>query len=40
MDAYRTGLSVQAAAWCVKKEKRHRIISEEAMKDFEEYQKG
>jgi hypothetical protein len=40
IDAYCKGLSVKAAAWCVKKQRRHRTISEEAMKAFEEYQKG
>ena len=39
-DAYRKGLSVKAAAWCVKKQSRHRTISEEAMKAFEKYEKG
>ena len=39
MDAYRKGLSVKAAAWCVKRQKRHRIISKEAMEAFDEYQK-
>jgi hypothetical protein len=36
IDAYRKGLSVKAAAWCVKKQKRHRTISEEAMQAFED----
>jgi hypothetical protein len=40
IDAYRRGLSVKAAAWCVTKQKRHRTISEEAMKAFEEYEKS
>jgi hypothetical protein len=40
MDAYSKGLSIKAAAWCVKKQSRHRTISEEAMKAFEEYEKG
>jgi hypothetical protein len=39
MDAYRQGLSVKAVAWCVKKQKRHRTISAEAMEAFEEYEK-
>jgi hypothetical protein len=39
MDAYRKGLGIKAVAWCVKKQRRHRIISEEAIKAFEEYQK-
>ena len=36
IDAYRKGLSVKAAAWCVKKQRRHRTISEEAMQVFED----
>jgi hypothetical protein len=36
-DAYRKGLSVKAAAWCVKKQKRHRVISKEAIEAFDEY---
>ena len=40
MDAYRKGLSVKAAAWCVKKQRRHRVISEEAMRAFEDQVKG
>jgi hypothetical protein len=36
MDAYRKGLSVKAAAWCVKRQKRHRTISKEAMEAFDE----
>jgi hypothetical protein len=36
MDAYRKGLSVKAAAWYIKKQRRHRIISEEAMQAFED----
>ena len=39
MDAYRKGLGIKAVAWCVKKQRRHRIISEEAIKAFKEYQK-
>jgi hypothetical protein len=39
MDAYHKGLSVKAAAWCVKKQKRYRTILEQAMKDFENYKK-
>jgi hypothetical protein len=39
IDAYRKGLGIKAAAWCVKKQRRHRIISEEAMKAFKKYQK-
>jgi hypothetical protein len=40
MDAYRKGLGVKAASWCVKKQKRHRTISEEAMRAFEEHEKS
>ncbi|PVH71085.1 hypothetical protein DL98DRAFT_435865, partial [Cadophora sp. DSE1049] len=35
MDAYRKGLSVKQAAWAVKKQKGHRVISEEIMKEFD-----
>ena len=35
MDAYRKGLSIKAAAWCVKKQKGHRAISEGVMKEFD-----
>jgi hypothetical protein len=34
IDAYRKGLGIKAASWCVKKQKRHRTISEEAMRAF------
>ena len=40
MDAYRKGLSAKAVAWCVKKQKRHRVISEGAMRAFEDYIKA
>jgi hypothetical protein len=40
MDAYCKGLSVKAAAWCVKKQKRHRTILEEAMQAFEDQLRG
>ena len=40
MDAYRKGLSIKQAAWCVKKQRRHRTISEEAMRAFDEYKGG
>jgi hypothetical protein len=40
MDAYRKGLGVKAAAWCVKKQKRHRTISEDAMRAFDNYIKA
>jgi hypothetical protein len=39
-DAYRKGLGVRAAAWCVKKQRRHRTISEEAMQAFEDHIKA
>ncbi|KAN0067217.1 hypothetical protein V8E54_014672 [Elaphomyces granulatus] len=35
MDAYRKGLSIKAAAWCVKKQKGYRSISEAIMKEFD-----
>jgi hypothetical protein len=35
MDAYRKGLSVKQAAWCVKKQSGHRTISETMMKEFD-----
>src|SRR5467141_3922261 len=40
MDAYRKGLSVKAAAWCVKKQKGHRAISEAVMKEFDAQEEG
>jgi hypothetical protein len=40
MDAYHKGLSVKAAAWCVKKQRRHRTILEEAMRAFEDHVKA
>jgi len=40
MDAYCKGLSVKAVAWCVKKQKRYRVISEAAMQAFEDYIKA
>ena len=40
MDAYRQGLGVKAAAWCVKKQKRHRTRSEETVRAFEDQVKG
>jgi hypothetical protein len=36
MDAYRHGLTGQAALWAVKKQKSHRRVSEEAMAALEE----
>jgi transposase len=35
IDAYRKGLSVKQAAWCVKKQSGHRTISETIMKEFD-----
>lgn len=35
LDAYDRGLSAKAAAWCVKKQKGHRSISEAVMKEFD-----
>ncbi|KAN0085294.1 hypothetical protein V8E54_001761 [Elaphomyces granulatus] len=35
MDAYRKGLSIKATAWCVKKQKGHRGISEAIMKELD-----
>ncbi|CZT07045.1 uncharacterized protein RAG0_12651 [Rhynchosporium agropyri] len=35
IDAYRKGLSVKQAAWCVKKQSGHRSISEKWMKEFD-----
>ena len=40
MDAYRKGLSVKAAAWCVKKQKGHRAISKAVMKEFDAQEEG
>ena len=37
IDAYCKGLSVKAAAQCVKKQKRYRVILEAAMQAFEDY---
>jgi hypothetical protein len=39
MDAHRKGLNIRVAAWCVKKQKRYRTISKEAVEAFDEYQK-
>ncbi|PVH71083.1 hypothetical protein DL98DRAFT_435861, partial [Cadophora sp. DSE1049] len=35
MDAYRKGLSVKQAAWCVKRQSGHRTINETWMKEFD-----
>ena len=40
MDAYRKGLGVKAAVWCVKKQKRYRVILEAIMQAFEDYIKA
>jgi len=40
MEAYRKGLSVKAAAWCVKKQKGHRAISEAVMKELDAQEEG
>ena len=37
IDAYYKGLGVKAAAWCVKKQRRYRVILEEAMQAFKDY---
>jgi transposase len=39
MDAYRKGLSIKQAAWCVKKQKRHRTISKRVMDEWDNMQK-
>jgi hypothetical protein len=39
MDAYRKGLGVKVVAWCVKRQKRHWVISEGAMRAFEDHMK-
>ena len=40
MDAYRKGLSIKAAAWCAKKQKGYRAISEAVMKKFDTQEEG
>ena len=35
MDAYRKGLSVKQAAWCVKKQSDYRTILETIIKEFD-----
>jgi hypothetical protein len=37
MDAYRKGLSVKQAAWYVKKQSGHKVISEAIMKEFDKH---
>ena len=39
VDSYRKGLTSEAAAWVVKKQKGHRAVSEKAMKALEEQSK-
>jgi len=39
MDAYRKGLSIKQAAWCVKKQKRYRTISKRVMDEWDNMQK-
>jgi hypothetical protein len=36
MDAYRKGLTITQAAWCVKKQKGHRAISKQIMDSIDE----
>jgi hypothetical protein len=36
MDAYRKGLTITQAAWCVKKQKGHRAISKQIMDSMDE----
>jgi hypothetical protein len=40
IDAYCKGLGVKAAAWCVKKQRRHRTILEGAIQAFKDQVKG
>ena len=40
IDAYYKGLSVKAAAWCIKKQRRHKTISKEAMRAFKDHVKA
>ena len=40
IDAYQKGLRVKAAAWCVKKQKGYKTISEDAMRAFNNYIKA
>ena len=40
IDAYRKGLRVKAAAQCVKKQKRYKVILEGAMQAFKDYIKA
>ena len=38
MDAYRQGLTIKQAAWCVKKQKGHRTISKNVMDEWDKMQ--
>ena len=40
IDAYKKGLTGEAAAWVVQKQKSHRAVSEKAMKALEVQSKG
>ena len=40
IDAYYKGLGVKAAAWCIKKQRRHKTISKEAMRAFKDHVKA
>ena len=40
IDAYKKGLTGEAAAWVVRKQKSHRAVSEKAMKALEVWSKG
>ena len=40
IDAYCKGLGVKAAAYCVKKQKRYRVISKFAIQAFKDYIKA
>jgi hypothetical protein len=35
MDAYRKGLSIKQAAWCIKKQSGYKVISEALMREFD-----
>jgi hypothetical protein len=39
MNAYRKGLSIKQAAWCIRKQKRHRTISKKVMDEWDNMQK-
>jgi hypothetical protein len=39
MDIYRKGLSIKQAAWCVRKQKRYRMISKKVMDKWDNMQK-